>query len=76
LNTFVDPAPIINLSFTDNAGTFSNFSGFLTDETKDDITDPNGFAGSIVTSTVLVGYHISGNAANHYVGSTFRFIHQ
>lgn len=73
LNVFVDASPLISLSFTNTGGVFSNFTGFLEDKIKNEITDPAGFGGSIITSTVLVGYNIVGNAGTKYAGSSFRF---
>lgn len=73
LDVFVDGSAGITLTFTNNNGVLSNFQGFLSTTYQNEITDPNGFGGSIVTSSVLVGYQIVGNASTHYAGSTFRF---
>jgi hypothetical protein len=74
INTFVDASGGVTLEFTNTAGVLSNFTGFLDPVYQKEITDPAGvFGGSIVTSSVLVGYQLNGNAANHYAGSHFRF---
>jgi hypothetical protein len=69
LQTFADPAAGVALSFTDNAGTLSNFSVAFDQFTKDALA-ATGF--SIAVNPKLVGYTLAGNAANHYAGSTFR----
>ena len=73
INTFVDPAAVITLEFTNNAGVLSNFTGFLAQKYQDEVNDPAGFGGTLVTSSVLVGYQLVGNASTKYAGSTFRF---
>ena len=71
LNTFVDAAAGITLDFTNNNGVLSNFTGFLDQKYQDEIT--GSFGGSIITSSVLVGYQIVGDGSTKYAGSTFRF---
>lgn len=69
LQTFADPAAGVALSFTDNAGTLSNFSVAFDQFTKDALAAASF---SIAVNPKLVSYTIKGNAANHYAGSTFR----
>jgi hypothetical protein len=73
INQFIDPAAVMTLDFTNNAGVLSNFTGFLDSKYQKEITDPAGFGGSIITSSTLVGYSIVGNASTKYAGSTFRY---
>jgi hypothetical protein len=69
MQTFVDPGAGITLSFTNNAGVFSNFTVSLTDALKAEIA-AGGF--TIATAPVLLGYNIVGNSSTKYAGSTFR----
>lgn len=73
LDVFVDPNAVMTLNFINNAGVLSNFTGFLAQKYQDEITDPAGFGGAIVTSSALVGFKLVGNASTHFAGSTFRF---
>ena len=69
LNTFVDPAAGVALSFTNNNGVLSNFSVAFDDFTRNGLA-AGGF--TIVTNPILLSYSISGDASNHYKGSIFR----
>jgi hypothetical protein len=69
LQTFVDPAAGVALSFTNNNGVLSNFSVAFDDFTTNGLV-AGGF--TIATAPILLSYSISGDASNHYKGSTFR----
>lgn len=67
LETFVGVG--VNLSFTNTAGTLSNFNVSIDAASMAAIT-AGGF--TVVTAPKLVGYKIVGTAATKYAGSTFR----
>ena len=58
----------VRLSFTNNNGVLSNPVVDI-DPASQAVIDANGFS---VTGLKLVSYVFSGNAANHYAGTTFR----
>ena len=70
LQTFVDASAGVELDFTNNNGVLSNFT------VKFDANTTAGLAAggfTIATAPILLSYQISGNAANHYAGTTFRY---
>ena len=69
LQTFVDPAAGVTISFTITNGVFSNFKASF------DATTTAGLAAggfTVVKAPVLLGYNIVGDASTRYAGSTFR----
>jgi len=70
LQTFADPAAGVALNFTNNNGTLSNFSVSF-DAFTTSALSAGGF--TIATAPILLSYQISGNAANHYQGTMFRY---
>lgn len=69
LQTFVDASAGVTLSFTNTGGVLSNFSVAFDASTASGLA-AGGF--TVATAPVLLSYSISGDASNHYAGSTFR----
>lgn len=71
LQTFADPAAGITLSFTNNAGTLSDFEVSFDQTTTDGLLAPSaGF--TIASAPKLVAFTLAGSAANNYAGTSFR----
>lgn len=59
----------VSLSFTNNAGVFSDFDAFF-DDNQAAAMAYYGF--TIITAPKLISYEVAGNASNHYAGTKFR----
>jgi hypothetical protein len=70
LQTFADPAAGVQLTFTNTAGVLSNFQVSFDQFTLDALA-AGGF--TIAVQPKLLSYTLSGNAANHYQGTMFRY---